>query len=384
MRIGLMIENFNPRAGGAEQWTWQFARALIQRGHEVHVVAQTFAEAADEPGLARHSLGRIRSRLDLAAAAEEKLRGLALDVVHDMGAGWHCDVFQPHGGSRRAALNQNLLLAPAWLRPCKRASYGFLPRYREFDALQARQYAPDDRLLVALSRRVADDFRRYHRVPDQRIRVVYNGVDVERFSPAHRGEYRESMRHALKVDPQTVLLLIVAHNFRLKGVPALLQAVGRLAARGRPLHLVIAGGKRLAGWMRQAARQRAAEHVTFVGAVGNPVPLYAAADAYVQPTFYDPCSLVVLEALASGLPAVTSCYNGVSELMTHGREGLVLNDPADVAELTAALDALLDSALRRRMGEAARQLALEHTFEQNVENLLAVYAESARTRRRAA
>ena len=109
MRIGLVLDSFDPRRGGVEQWTYQFAQALLARGHEVHVVACGFGPAAAELAggelpLTNHAIDSGGSRLDRARRAEQVLRGLRLDVVHDMGAGVYCDVFQPHGGSRAASL----------------------------------------------------------------------------------------------------------------------------------------------------------------------------------------------------------------------------------------------------------------------------------------
>ena len=145
--------------------------------------------------------------------------------------------------------------------------------------------------------------------------MVPNGVDTERFSPRHREDQGRTVRRRLGVDDSTLLLLIVAHNFRLKGVPALIKAVSRLTASGRSVHLTVVGGKRLGAWRRKASLAGIGSQVTFVGAVDSAVPFYAAADIYVQPTFYDPCSLVVLEAMAAGLPVITSRQNGVSELL---------------------------------------------------------------------
>src|SRR5690606_35250548 len=184
MRIGLVIPAFDPRCGGAEQWTWQFARLLLRRGEEVHVLASRFAPQAEELRIQRHALPALRSKWGFALAAAEALRRLRLDVVHDMGSGWHCDVFHPHGGSRRASFQQNLLLEPAWLRPLKRWGSCLLPRYREFERLTRRQYVADGRRFVALSRMVARHFIELHGVPASHIRIVYNGVDLERFSPA--------------------------------------------------------------------------------------------------------------------------------------------------------------------------------------------------------
>jgi UDP-glucose:(heptosyl)LPS alpha-1,3-glucosyltransferase len=312
------------------------------------------------------------------------LRRLNLDVIHDTGAGTYCDLFQPHGGSPMAVFEQKLLLAPAWLRPWKRAAQGVLPRYRQFAALSRRQFAADGRLVVALSRRVAADFQRWHQVPPERIRLVYNGVDTVRFAPENRDRWRNKLRQDLGVNQRTVLFLVVAHNYRLKGVPQLLAAAGRLAALGRPVHLLVVGGRHAATGRAMAAGPRASSPVTFTGPVDDTAPYYAAADVYVQPTFYDPCSLVALEALAAGLPVVTSQFNGVAELITEGVEGCILADPADVDGLTTRLHAMLDATLRYRMGEAARRLALQHSFSYNCEQLEAICGELAGRRRRAA
>ncbi|MEN6494357.1 MAG: glycosyltransferase family 4 protein [Thermoguttaceae bacterium] len=382
MRIGLVVEQFDPRRGGLEQWTAQFAQRMAQRGHEVHVAACRFGPQVAEWPILRHPLEGVRSRLSFAEAAEQTMRPLALDVVHDMGAGWYCDVFQPHGGSRRAVDEHNLLLWPAWMRPAKRTINRWLPRHREFEILMARQYVSDGRILLALSQRVAADFRQRHGVAAEQIRVIPNGVDTERFTPDNRPVWREAIRYRLGVDEDTLLLFIAAHNFPLKGVPMLLRAMRRLTRERRRVHLLDAGGKRLRGANRAAARLGVASAVTFIGPVEDTAPLYAAADVYVQPTFYDPCSLVVLEALGAGLPVITTRYNGVSELLTDGVDGCVLDDPADLDGFLARLEPLFSPAVRQPMSRGARQLALQHTLDRNCDEIEAVYREVAAVRRR--
>jgi UDP-glucose:(heptosyl)LPS alpha-1,3-glucosyltransferase len=176
------------------------------------------------------------------------------------------------------------------------------------------------------------------------------------------------------VNDETLVLLLAAHNFRLKGVPQFLRIASRLAANGRPLHVLIAGGKRLERWKRVAARLSLANRATFLGVVHDLVPYFAAADAYLHPTFYDPCSLVLLEAAASGLPIVTTRrYNGAAELFQEGEEILTANDPRDFDALYERADALFDEALRTKLGAAARNVALRHSFEQNVAEILRLY-----------
>lgn len=375
MKIGLAIESFDAARGGAEQWTSQYAAWLVRAGHEVHVVASHFGGHVP-CGIVPHEVERPQTRVDYAAAAERTLDDLRLDVTHDMGGGWHCDVFQPHGGSRTAAFEQNLLLLPRWLRPLKRRAAHHLPRYHEFQRLLLGQYMAQGRVFIALSRMVARDFERFHGVRSSQIRIVYNGVDTERFSPEWRARYRQVVRDQLNLADEETLLLIVAHNFRLKGVPKLVAAVEQLRREGARVKLAVVGGKR---------RPRVGrEGVLWIGPAADTVPYYSAADIYVQPTFYDPCSLVVLEAWASGLPVITSRFNGAAELMTAGVEGAVLEDPGDLNELCSAVRPLLEPATRGSMSVAARRLALEHNFDRNARELLDVYEELAAGTRRAA
>jgi UDP-glucose:(heptosyl)LPS alpha-1,3-glucosyltransferase len=383
VRIGLVIENFEPQRGGVEQWTAQAVAELAARGHEVHVIARRFSPQAAKLPIVVHALGDVSGRIAFAEAAARMVRGLRLDVVHDTGCGWCCDVFQPHGGSRVAAAAQNVLLLPPWMRWIKRSVNRLLPRYRQFDAISTRQYADDGRVVLALSRRVAEDFVRLHGVRPEQIRLLYNGVNTQRFSPEHQKRYRRSVRDALGIADRSTLLLIVAHNFRLKGVPMLLEAMARWP-HATAADLVVVGGKRLGRFARAARRLGVGERVHFVRVVEDTVPYYAAADIYVHPTFYDPCSLVVLEALASGLPVVTTRQNGASELMRDGLHGALLDDPAGVSEFLQRIAPLVAPAARQRMGMAARQLALEHTFAKNIDELVEVYEEVSRRRDEAA
>lgn len=383
MRIGLVVEQLDPRRGGVEQWTWHYAQWLLRERHEVHVVARgVSAEVAQSPVIVQR-IEAGPSRLEFADRAALQLRLLELDVVHDTGCGWYCDVFQPHGGSRVASFEQNLQLIPAWLRGLKRRTVGWLPRYREFERLAARQFDDPHRIYLAISRMVANDLQHHHHVRPEQVRIVYNGVDCDRFSPAHRQSHRDHVRQAMQVADDETLLLIVAHNFRLKGVPTLIRAVGRLVRQGQRVRLAIVGGRKFGEYRRLAARAGCGSAVSFLGSHDDPVPFYAAADVYVQPTFYDPCSLVVLEALASGLPTITSRFNGAGELITPGVEGSIVDDPADDRELAEHLSRVLDEPRRIEMGHAARRLALAHTWERNCREIMQLYRELSPQRKAA-
>ena len=155
MKIGLVIDAFNPRLGGAQGWTCQYAARLLARGHEVHVVTQVVCGGGERLPVVAHCLGRIDSQIGRAVAAEQKLRTLDLDLIHDIGMGWHCHVMQSEDGSRLAMWEHRLKLLPPWLRPLKRQMIGTLPRYHAFRRLMARQYGDPERIIVAISKMCA-------------------------------------------------------------------------------------------------------------------------------------------------------------------------------------------------------------------------------------
>ncbi len=383
MRIGLVVEHLNPRRGGLEHWAWQFVQGMIARGHQVHVLAQSFANIGELSALHCHALPASRSRLRYAAAVESRLAGLDLDVVHDTGSGWRCDVYQPHFGTRTAMVRRTIDLLPPHLRPLKRLAIRLLPRYRQFAALEARQFVDDGRVFLALSHRIADSFVADHHVDRRSIRILPNGVDCERFSPENREIHRAGMRHQLGLAPDTLLLLMIAHNFRLKGLAAAIRVLDRLRSGTARVHLAVVGGGPQYPY-RALARSLGVEgNTTFLGSSPCSVPYLAAADVLIHPTYYDACSLVVLEALASGLPVVSTRATGVDELMTDGVEGFLVSDPSETATMAAHVRSLLDPSLRSQMGQAARRLAVQHPFSRCCDAIEAVYHEITPGRRRA-
>ncbi|MEP6809415.1 MAG: glycosyltransferase family 4 protein [Chthoniobacterales bacterium] len=370
MKIGLVLEQFDPARGGLEHWTWQFARSLLARGHEVHVVAFQFASTAADSGIIAHCLDDMpRSRVVRGELLAARLPAFGFDLIHDMGIGWHADIIHPHGGSTRASWEHNLLRIPKW----RQIRFWRERRYRELAEVERRQHHESAAVIVAVSQMVAQHFETLHQLPAARLRVIPNGVDVERFAPAAE-EGRQRARRDLGIGEEETLFLMLAHNLLLKNAETFLRAAAQLRADGVPIRLVIAGGKKPEPFVRLAERLKLGRSVSFIGSV-DPLPCFAAADAFIHPTWYDPCSLVTLEAAACGLPVITTRYNGASELMTEGADGFILEQPDDATSLAARMRQLLDPHLRRTMGAAGRAVALANTFERQTTQFLGLYAE---------
>jgi UDP-glucose:(heptosyl)LPS alpha-1,3-glucosyltransferase len=194
-------------------------------------------------------------------------------------------------------------------------------------------------LVVANSERGKQEIEHHYQVPKERLRVVHTGVDRERYRPENRGRYRASVRRELEVPLEAPLILFVGGGFKRKGLQTAIRAVAELGPT--EAYLAVAGRGDTGPYQKIAAEGSIAERVRFLGQRADVEALYGAADVFCLPTLYDPCSNACLEALASGLPVVTTVANGASEAIAEGRNGLVLSDPLDVAAVANALRAAL-------------------------------------------
>ena len=165
MRIALVLERFDAKHGGLEHWAFQLAMWLIDRDHEVHIVAADCGDVTAAAPLILHPVGLADSRIDLAQKMERHLRRLSVDVIHDLGSGWYYDVIQPQFGTKWADHRGNLRALPWFKRP--KYLWKREHRLRLIDAreLERRQYAQSRGQVIAVSQMTLADLRRYHRTP---------------------------------------------------------------------------------------------------------------------------------------------------------------------------------------------------------------------------
>jgi UDP-glucose:(heptosyl)LPS alpha-1,3-glucosyltransferase len=389
MDIAFCYENVVPSRGGCETYIASLARRLDADGHRVHLYACRWEAAALPAGLRCHRIAPPRCPRFLRpwffnAACRRALAGAGHDVTVGFDKAYGLDVLYPQGGLYSATAEHNLL---KYRSPAARRAVRLLklvdPAYHSFNALERRQYAgPHRPLVVAISDMVLRHLRERYALDPADLRRVRVAADLARFDERDRPRRRLEWRRAWGLEPDRAVALFAAMNYRLKGLEPLLRAV-RLVPPEAPLALLVVGGRRTAAFERLARRLGVADRARFVGYCPDMRNCYFAADFFVHPTFYDPCSNVVLEAMACGLPVITTRYNGASELMHPPREGYVIDDPHDAPHLARCLTRLLDPARRAACAAAARRAGTQWTFEQHYRDMLAVFAEAA-ARRQAA
>src|SRR5262249_143163 len=150
--------------------------------------------------------------------------------------------------------------------------------------------------------------------------------------------------------------LFVGHNFGLKGLRPLLRALHARKDHGRPVHLLVCGGGTLGPFRRLVRRLGLSDTGHLLGFVPGIREVFWAGEFFVLPPSSDPCSLVVFEALACGLPVITTSCNGAGDLITDGHEGYVITAPDAIRELSAAIDHMADDDARAAMSAHAAQL----------------------------
>jgi UDP-glucose:(heptosyl)LPS alpha-1,3-glucosyltransferase len=227
--------------------------------------------------------------------------------------------------------------------------------------------------------------QRFHHVPKGRISIVPNAIDAGRLMVAHPGAVRCGFRNKFDLAPGDLVGLFVGHNYWLKGLKPLLEALAarKVASPGaRQVKLVVCGGGSVGPFRRMAGRLGIGGEVRFLGFFPDVRACYWSCDFFVSPTYYDPCSLVVFEALACGLPVITTACNGASELMTDGREGYVITAPDARGELIAAIDHMTDEPARAAMSAHAARLGAEQSLDRHVDRMVKVFEEVARSKSR--
>ena len=386
MKIALNIETVGARRGGAEKYAGTLCRCLAAAGHEVHVFAREVDADELPPGARFHpvrprgipGLGILKA-YQFAQASEAALRGEPLDLIVGFVKVWYQHVYVAVGGSHIATLAYNSRRFRGW--PQRAAWWlGKAANLKQwiFQAISRKQFAAGHAPhVIAPSRMVAAHFRHYHHVPPERISVVYNLLDGQ-LAVDDAGAARAAFRREHGLRDNEVAVLFAARNYSMKGLRPLLEAFARIAGECPRARLVVCGSRRDGGYRRLAAARGIARQVLFLSFLDDVRPAFAGCDVFAFPTFYDPCSLVVLEAMGAGLPVITTRQNGAGELLTEGRDGYVIDSPWAVDQMAARLRLLAsDDDVRRRMGAQARANVERFTIRAGRESLLAALQRAA-------
>ena len=377
IRFAIGLRDFCRRKGGAERYLADLCTRLANEGHEVHVYAEHWDEG--NPGISFHRVKTIpfpRSLrlLSFATRATRAIGNGNYDITFGVGNTLRADVLQPHGGVhwawfwRSLKVYQNPVLLGVKFLGRVLSPKQWVSGWIEDAPYRKRNF----REIIAISDMVKRDMVRWYQIPEGRIHVVYNGVDIERFHPRNR-RYREEVRRRHRIRDELVILF-VSNNFRMKGLGYLMRALADLKKEEHPpFKLLVLGRDRQGPYQRLAKKIGIFEETIFAGSANDPEQYYGASDLLVHPSFYDACSLTVLEGLASGLPVITTASNGASGVIRRGDEGWVIDGMKTHDEIKVAIRYFFDDEIRRQASCRGRIKAEVYSETSNFEQMLGMF-----------
>jgi UDP-glucose:(heptosyl)LPS alpha-1,3-glucosyltransferase len=389
MKIALAIENFSRYGGGAESYSVELASSLVKKSWEVHLYGYSWDGHPTEAFF--HQISRppkwyppFLRILDFALRHKKMVNEQRFDVILGFGNTIEMDVYQSHGGVHSLSSTRKLKAVDnPFFRAMKRFAMLATPKYHvrawiESAPFRKRQLP----VVVAISDMVRDDMAEYFTVSKEKIELVYNGINGSRFYN-QASQVRRDVRSKLGFGEE-ILFLFMAYDFRKKGVKQLLQSAGTLMKRRgtKSFGIVIAGGEPSKSLTRSCNSMGISDVVVFPGATKTPELYYSACDVFILPTFYDACSLVIIEALTAGLPSITTRWNGASGIITSGLDGIVLDDPRNSMAMADAMEHFLNAENLNRARVAAAITGRKYTLEANHAEMMRIFESVARSKSR--
>ncbi len=358
LTIGFVRRGFSP-SGGAEAYLKRLAAGVVERGHEVRLYT-----SGDWPPN-EWSFGRItrvgaQSAIGFADELENVAARSQCDVLMSLERIWRCDVYRAGDGVHRAWLERRVLVAGRF----QKLRHIFNPKHSAALRLERSLFEGGACRVIANSQMVKNEIVRFYGFPADKIDVVYNGVPIR--ASESDGETRAQARKALGLRAEGVVALFAGTGWERKG---LRFAINTIEASGKKIRLLVAG--------RGDERKFRSARVQFVGEVKDMLPFYRAADIFLLPTIYDPFSNACLEALAAGLPVITTRANGFSEIIETGVHGSIIDHPQNIDAIREALLFWSDPNRREQARPRILEIAKHYDISANVARTLEILLQGA-------
>jgi len=309
-------------------------KTLLEQGHDAHIFAQTW-NSDQSAVFHRVAVPKGISFLEVTLFARRvgaMLREMDYDVIHGFERTFYQDIYRAGDGCHREWLERRRVADNLF----KRNTYLLNPRHRVMLNLERKIYQdPRLKFVIAISKRVKEEIVRHYGFPEERIKVIYNGL----YRSAQELRGAAGLPQGFDLRPDEKMVLYVGSGFERKNLATAIRALALI--REPDVRLWVVGRDRQTPYRRLADRLGLRGRVVFAGPQRDPVPFYNNASAFVLPTLYEPFGSACLEASASGLPVVTTRMAGFSELIEPGVTGFIVEDPMNAEEVSHGIASAL-------------------------------------------
>src|SRR3989339_153609 len=397
MKIAFVIYNWAESKGGVERYAYNLANYLSEEGDEIHVFCHRVFEQPKSERVIVHIVPTFPfyaplKYLFFARNVVRMLNDQEFDVVQHFGRTYY------HSPRLTKPISQVYRIGYGchweylkYKHPSMNNIFGRIIQYlnpRTQIVMYLEKKSLSESVLSAVSQedqsasivnrksthkkficnsmRGKEEIQRYYHIADENIRVIYNAVNLERFNTGNREKYYSKTRNDLGLKESDIVLLFVGNNFELKGLRRSIESFALVSADKRfNIKLLVVGSGNAAKYRTIARKYNIENNILFVGLQSQIEHYYAASDIFLFLPLYEPSSNVCLEAMASGLPVITTRINGASEIMSDSIDSFVIPRPSDTGLIAEKIAFLLDPVWRKNMSRAAVLTASKYSFENN-------------------
>lgn len=392
LKVALVMKDYDENKGGAERYLVNIAHKMAEKGVSISLIVNKFAGQTDSlvKVYRRWAIGwsSILKPLTFNWSVQQFLYNRKYDIVYGLTQIYPQDVYRVGGGLEHSWLEIRYPLK--W----KRILNALRPKialrlYMENRIFQKGNF----KKIITNSWLVKNQILSRYPVSPEDVRVVYNGVDKDKFSPDVKKLYSQEIREQYSIPAKAKVVLFVSNNWKRKGLVELIKAVGIL--RNPDIWILVVGRGRKEVFNRIVEESGMESNIIFAGPVKDPWKYYGASNICVLPTYYDPFANVCLEALSCGVPVITTKTNGASEIICHSENGYVVDNASDIRKISKYINVIikedkftpLETLRPDKSGQSLTGFTLEkqaetiaesvgrYSIKRNVENTLQIFSD---------
>ncbi|PKN66946.1 MAG: hypothetical protein CVU54_17655 [Deltaproteobacteria bacterium HGW-Deltaproteobacteria-12] len=366
-KIAVVIPKYG-LLGGAEQFVAELTDRLVTpTGYDFHVYANRWEQSAAPLTFHRvpiFSFPKFLTTLSFAYFTQRRISRDNLSLVHSHERIFAADIFTLHGIPHRYWVHH--------IRRKKMSLYDLATAWVEKKLV----YEGNCKKFVAVSSLTKKIFLQEYPIDPDLVDVIHPGVDLQDYAQQDKAFVRQSIRRELGINDADPVILFASMNFEIKGLDDILPALAKLKAQNRKFKLIVAGKGNIKKYTRMTKEFRILSDVIFTGPINKEkmIRMYLSCDLYVMLSKFDTFGMVVLEAMAAGLPVIISSNVGAQDLVQEGENGFIIKDTSDSDYVAARIALLCDENMSRPMGQKAYQTATQNTWDRVVAKYQELYA----------
>lgn len=353
--------------GGAEQFASELTQRLCAYNeHQYHVFANRWQ--ASSAAIKFHrvpiiSFPKFLTTISFAYFIRRQLRENIFSLVHSHERIFAADIFTLHGIPHRYWVHN--------VRRKKMSPYDLVTAWVEKKLVEEGNC----KKFIAVSSLTKDIFLQEYQINPDKVAVINPGVDLNDYAQRNKDSVRNTIRRELGINIADPVILFASMNFEIKGLDDVLFSLAKLKAQNRKFKLIVAGKGNIKKYTKMAKEAQINSDIIFTGPVNKEylIRMYLASDLYIMLSKFDTFGMVVLEAMAAGLPVIISSNVGAKDLVQEDKNGFIVSNTSDTEYIATKIALLLDENIRRPLAEAAYQTAAQNTWDAVTKKYAAIY-----------